>query len=125
MWTFGSRYIISELLVPNLPQEYVQSPLLQAKDSPHHYRKYKGIVRKCLAFQLSTESFGRFISSDHFSFCSIVRPSLSPSICISCGDVIARILLQRVGLCLRALRIELLAKLALGTTLRCLGSVLE
>ena len=52
----------------------------------------------------------------------IVLSRLRPRISIPRGDVIARILLQRVGLCLRALRIELLAKLAFA--LRRLGSFL-
>lgn len=57
---------------------------------------------------------------------SIPLPSLRACIRISRGNVIARVLLERIGLCLGALRIELLAKLALGsTTLRCLGAFLE
>jgi hypothetical protein len=53
---------------------------------------------------------------------SIILSRLRPRIGIPRGDVIARILLQRVGLRLRALRIELLAKFAFA--LRCLGSFL-
>jgi hypothetical protein len=53
---------------------------------------------------------------------SIILSHLRPRIGNSRGDVIARILLQRVGLRLRALRIELLAKFAFA--LRCLGSFL-
>jgi hypothetical protein len=53
---------------------------------------------------------------------SIVLPHLRPRISIPRGDIIARILLQRIGLRLRALRIELLAKLAFP--LRCLRSFL-
>ena len=53
---------------------------------------------------------------------SIVLSRLRTSIGIPRCDVIARILLERIGLCLRALRIELLAKLAFA--LRCLGSFL-
>jgi hypothetical protein len=53
---------------------------------------------------------------------SIVLSHLRPRISIPRGDVIARVLLQRIGLRLRALRIELLAKLAFP--LRCLGSFL-
>ena len=55
---------------------------------------------------------------------SIPLPRLSTQISVPRRDIIARILLQSVGLCLRALSIELLAKLALGTTLRCFGSFL-
>jgi hypothetical protein len=53
---------------------------------------------------------------------SIVLSHLRPRIGIPRGDIIARVLLQRIGLRLRALRIELLAKLAFP--LRCLGSFL-
>lgn len=50
-------------------------------------------------------------------FASIPLPRLRSGIRISRGDVIARRLLQRVGLRLRALRIQLLAELAFGAAL--------
>jgi len=53
---------------------------------------------------------------------SIPLSRLRPRINIPRGDVITRVLLQSIGLCLRALRIELLAKLAFA--LRRLGSFL-
>ena len=62
-----------------------------------------------------------FIVSFH-SLLSIVLSHLRPSISIPRCNVITRILLQRIGLRLRALRIELFAKLAFA--LRCLGSFL-
>lgn len=66
------------------------------------------------------ESYRRFIPQH--SLQSIPLSCLRPRISVPRGHIIARVLLQRVGLCLRALRIELLAKLAFA--LRRLGSFL-
>ena len=63
-------------------------------------------------------SYRRFVPHSH----SIVLSCLCPRISVPRGNIIARILLQRIGLRLRALRIELLAKLAFA--LRRLGSFL-
>ena len=72
--------------------------------------------------RLLPSSFLNHIVVSFHSLPLIVLSRLRSSICIPRCDVITRILLQCVGLCLRALRIELLAKLAFA--LRCLGSFL-
>jgi hypothetical protein len=77
-------------------------------------------MRKC-HFLSSILNQNNIVMSFH-RLGSIVLSRLRPRIGIPCGDVITRILLQRVGLRLRALRIELLAKFAFA--LRCLGSFL-
>ena len=57
----------------------------------------------------------RIVSSNRLAvLASIVLSCLRSGIRISRSEIIARRLLQRVGLCLRALRIELFAKLALA-----------
>lgn len=81
------------------------------------------VSRAIVYFLPSILNLNHIVVSLH-SLKSIVLSRLRPRIGIPRRNVIARILLQRVGLRLRALRIELLGKLALGTTLRCLGSVL-
>ena len=73
-------------------------------------------------FRLLPLSFLNHIVVSFHGLPSIVLSRLRPSIGIPRCDVITRILLECVGLCLRALRIELLAKLAFA--LRRLGSFL-
>jgi hypothetical protein len=77
---------------------YSQPPLAQ----------HRGIARK--------HPFPNVVSFRHivYRLASIPLPRLRAGICISSRDVIARRLLQSIGLRLRALRIELFAKLALA-----------
>ena len=81
----------------------------------------QGIIRRCTVSS-NRLSFLNHIVISFQNLQSIVLSHLRPRIGIPRGNIIARILLQRVGLCMRALRIELLAKLAFA--LRRLGSFL-
>jgi hypothetical protein len=88
--------------------------LLQSITQNQHLRSI-GVSRANISSpSYSKMSYSFVTSSAGSSITSIPLPRLRAGICISSRDVIARRLLQSIGLRLRALRIELFAKLALA-----------